>query len=858
MMLRVLLTLLSHYRRHPGQLAMLLLGLWVASALWSSVQAVNATAKDSYARANALFSANVDELARRDGQPLTREDYLSLRRAGLPVSPMLEGTLEIDGERLTIVGIDPLTLPSSNTLGTNGTALTAFITPPWQTRLAPDTLDLLGLSRQQAPGMTPAVDNTGDSTGKSSVDDAGDSPGNSTGDSAGRNSSQRLPPLALRADLPPNTLVMDIAAAALLLDRDNTLSQLVTAPGALSTAPEGYRLTRAATLASPEQLTESFHLNLTALALLSLVVGLFIVQAALGLAMEQRLTTLRTLRALGVPAATLVMAMLLELLVLGVLGAALGLASGIWLAGQLVPDVATTLSSLYQADVNRSLVLPWHYWVGSLAITFGGLLLAGSGVLWRAARLNVLALGQSQAWRLAYQRQLKRMTLGAAGVAFLALGLALWLGLLPPSQGVLVSFGFVAALLLSSALCLPPLINGVLHLLQRWLRRHPLAHWSVADIQLQLPRLSLAMMALLIALATNLGVSSMVGGFRLTFLDWLDQRLAAPLYINASPSTLAPMLDWLDARPDVAETLPTARGSVDLLAVDDTQEQGARERIALFGITPAATITDRWPLLDTISGRSAAWASLSANSVFINEQMAVAQQLAPGDEVTLDTPPGTRPFEIAAVYPDYGNPRQQILVPTEVLIQRFGGEVASIGLVVNDSADHQALREALANSFDVSPEAMVDQQEIKRLATQIFERTFTITRALNGLTLGVAALALLATLLAQARDRQRQLASLWALGVPRKTLTLMPLFQLGGLALLTGVVAIPLGIAITWTLVAIINVAAFGWRLPLYLFPWDILITLATALGVAVTAVALPSLQLWRTSPQAMLNQGAT
>ena len=72
MIWHVLKTLLGHYRRHPGQLAMLLLGLWVASALWSSVQAVNATAKDSYARANTLFSSNVDQLTRRDGTPLTR------------------------------------------------------------------------------------------------------------------------------------------------------------------------------------------------------------------------------------------------------------------------------------------------------------------------------------------------------------------------------------------------------------------------------------------------------------------------------------------------------------------------------------------------------------------------------------------------------------------------------------------------------------------------------------------------------------------------------------------------------------------------------------------------------------------
>ena len=47
------------------------------------------------------------------------------------------------------------------------------------------------------------------------------------------------------------------------------------------------------------QLTDSFHLNLTAFGLLSFAVGLFIVQSAIGLAFEQRRSAFRTLRALG-------------------------------------------------------------------------------------------------------------------------------------------------------------------------------------------------------------------------------------------------------------------------------------------------------------------------------------------------------------------------------------------------------------------------------------------------------------------------------------------------------------------------------------------------------------------------------
>src|SRR6056297_2758045 len=102
LILTALLTLLSHYRRHPGQLAMLLVGLWVASALWSGVQAINASARDSYARAEALLSPSIERLERRDGEPLSYADFAMLRRAGLPVSPLIEGEIALhDGERLS-------------------------------------------------------------------------------------------------------------------------------------------------------------------------------------------------------------------------------------------------------------------------------------------------------------------------------------------------------------------------------------------------------------------------------------------------------------------------------------------------------------------------------------------------------------------------------------------------------------------------------------------------------------------------------------------------------------------------------------------------------------------------------------
>ena len=836
-MLTTLATLLSHYRRHPGQLAMLLLGLWVASALWSGVQAINASARDSYARAESLFTTGLDRLERRDGEALSRDDFLALRQAGVPVSPLLEGRLEApDGTRLTVIGVDPLTLPGDSAFATAGSTgqLTDFLSPPWQTQVAPDTLAALGVSPGDASGREPTL---------------------ATG--------QRLPPLSLAPSLPPDTLVMDIAAAAALLESGARISRLVAAPGALAEAPDGLLLTPATTLASPGQLTESFHLNLTALALLALVVGLFIVQAALGLALEQRLGMLRTLRALGVTGRALVGLLALELLIVGLAGALAGIASGVWLARVLLPDVAATLGSLYGAGVGAELRLPWHYWLGGLAVTLGGLLLAGTGVLWRAARLSVLDLGQAQAWRAGFRRQLRLMA-GAGGLAAL-IGLALWawLARMPPGEGLLTGFGLVAALLLASALWLPPLLGAALAGLTHLARRRPLAQWALADLQLQLPRLSLAMMALLIALSANLGVSSMVGGFRLTFLDWLDQRLVADLYLRPPAEQFDAVDTWLAARPEVDERLATRRSEATLLVAE---REDARRRmevpVGLYGITPGATLMPSWPLAETLAGRQAAWSAFQAGDAFINEQLATAEGLAPGDRLTLGTPghqEGLREtLTVAAVYPDYGNPRGEVLLAVPHLAERFGAPPGSLGLVLAEGADGAALTDALTETFALGRDGVLDQREVKRIATGIFERTFAITRALNALTLGVAALALLASLLAQARERRRQLAPLWALGVPRARLGRIQLAQLGGAALATGLLAVPLGIAITWGLVAVINVAAFGWRLPLHVFPGEIALTLATAVAVALLAATLPVLRLWRAPPRALLAEEAS
>src|SRR5882757_2715988 len=150
----ILTVLLSHWRRHPMQLATLLVGLISATALWSGVQALNQQARLSYDRAAATFGgARTAMLVGREGATFSQQLFVDLRRAGWPVSPVLEGRVQIDGRSFRLLGIEPVTLPAEvgNTPTIGKAGLQSFLTPPGQTLIAPEMLGELDL----AEGATP-------------------------------------------------------------------------------------------------------------------------------------------------------------------------------------------------------------------------------------------------------------------------------------------------------------------------------------------------------------------------------------------------------------------------------------------------------------------------------------------------------------------------------------------------------------------------------------------------------------------------------------------------------------------------------------------------------------------------------
>ncbi|NYT33537.1 FtsX-like permease family protein [Rhizobium sp. WYCCWR 11128] len=785
--------LLSHWRRRPLQLLTLVMGIALATALWSGVQAINAEARANYARAaSVLEQGNLRQIVAKDGDGIATEVYGSLRRAGLNVSPVIEGNYRFGSTRVRLVGIEPLTMPRDtlNETVASSPDLSGFFSARGQ----------LLVSSATAERLRGSTDMT----------------------------------VKIAGNVPDGAAFVDISVADRLLDRHGKIDRLVVAADQKISAEAidqaGLTIREPAEQPDVARLTDSFHLNLTAFGFLSFIVGLFIVYSATGLTFEQRRGTFRTLRSLGISLRALTTMLLIELSMLALISGLIGVILGYVIAWLLMPGVAATLRGLYGANVSGSLSMRPEWWLAGLAIALGGTAVSSAQSLWRVWKLPILDAAQPRAWA----RESARSLAFQAGTGGILLILAAILA--TTASGLAAGFAVLGCLLLGTVLMLPGLLAVILTKAQQ-LARSALMEWFWADTRIQLPGLSLALMALLLALSANIGVGTMVSSFRLTFIGWLDQRLAAELYVTAKDEAEAARLRaWLPQR---------SRALLPIWSVDG---EVLGEQIQIFGVADDSTYREHWPL---IASDNDVWDKIAAGQgALINEQMWRRGEAKIGQPLFM---PGGWSATVVGVYSDYGNPNGQVIVGINTLVDHYP-DVSKLRYGVRVTPERaQDLKRQLVEEFGLPDSAIVDQASLKRQSRAIFDQTFKVTGALNVLTLAVAGFAMFSSLLTLSGIRLPQLAPVWAMGVRRRDLALYEVARTLALWLATFVAAIPVGLALAWVLLAIVNVEAFGWRLPMMVFPTDWLWLGAIALVAALLSVLVPVRRLASINPADLL-----
>ena len=772
--------LLSHWWRNPVQLFAYLAGLALATALWSGVQAINSEARASYdAAAKTLGEGQYDLLIPKQGSRIPQDIYVLLRKSGWLVSPVIEARIN----DVRLLGIDVVTSATGLPNLANGQSAITY--------------DTLFANEETALKVSMLANVTVDKS------------------------------------IAPGIAVGDIGLVQRILKRDD-LTRLILLPNqpikqpSLGMVAPNLRIQSAHAVANVTELTGSFHLNLTAFGLLSFVVGLFIVNSTIGLAFEQRRGMIRTVRSLGVPMRTLIALITFEMMTLAVIGAGLGIILGYFIAAFLLPDVAATLRGLYGAQISGTLELRASWWVSGMVLALIGTAVALSSRIWQIVQMPLLASAKPRAWVVATGSRFRLQLIIAITLLFSTVPLAMTL------EGLLAGFILLGCLLIGAALALPPLMGGLLTLVQKYTVA-PVWEWFWADTRQQLSGLSLALIALLLAVSANIGVSTMVSSFRQTFIAFLDQRLAPELFVEVDTAEQSAALEMF-----------LMNRQIEVLPLLSTQVVIADLPVDLYGIRVGQTYRNNWNFLDNTLN---AWDVIErGKAVVVNEQFARRADLWVGSLVQVSR---DLILPIAGVVGDYGNPKGQIIITERIFKDLYPNLYASnFGVRTKDEAQ---LRSQIVNTLGIKNNAIINQVGIKALSLEVFERTFVVTSALNVLTLGVAGFAILMSLLTLADLRVPQLAPVWALGLTRRRLAWLELLRAVLLAGIVFVCAIPMGLALAWILLTIINVEAFGWQLPMYLFPLKYVELGGYALIAAFLAAMWPAVRLMRTPPSTLL-----
>jgi putative ABC transport system permease protein len=397
-------------------------------------------------------------------------------------------------------------------------------------------------------------------------------------------------------------------------------------------------------------------------------------------------------------------------------------------------------------------------------------------------------------------------------------------------------------LLLSVAALTPAVLRSLARLVAFALGRgSPVARLAFGDIAASLSRTGVAVAALGMAVAAMIGVSIMVGSFRESLHDWLQRTMGADVYLTSPGAGGGRPERRLE--PDLVPSLLGVKGiahySVSRRVVVETSKGSIPLEAAQLADPSYATyvLTEGTP--------ASTWSSFKHGGIVISEPLAWRLQLKVGDRLTVSTSSGPRAFPVAGVYREYGNDRGDMLMDLRTYRRLWHDDaLTSMGFYLDPGVPSAAVIKEL-ESVSRGRQALLirSNADIRALSMRIFDRTFVITRVLNWLAAGVAAVGLISSLLAWELERSRELAIVRSLGLTAGGTAVLIETQTAFMGLAAMIAAVPAGLLTALVLTDVINRRAFGWRIDLHLNAAQFTNALVLSLTAALIAGLYPA---WR------------
>jgi len=853
----------QHLIQYPGRTALGILGIALGTAVYLSISLAGASALSSFQAGVTAVAGKAQWRLQSPGVPLDETLYARVRR--LPqvkaAAPVVESVLELTGPNqgpVLLLGVDPFSEEpfrsydfSPGQAGSRGGegAWRDFLIRPDAVLVSDKLASRLGLKA----GDTLAV-MVGPRRQALHVTGVFTFPGG-------------LYPLG------GAVLLMDLGPAQELLDRVGKLNYIDVmgrdddaglAAALRDAAPPGVEVARpGAQTKLMSGLVASYRLNLAVLSAIALFVGMFLIYQSVTLSVVRRRREIGLLRTLGMTPGQVLLLFLAEGLAAGALGGLLGVGLGVALAQGVLSVMAQNLTSLYTPVVAEKVWLRGDLLLQAWGLAVGATLAAALLPAREAAGTSLRAVWHRE--ELEEKIETWAGSIFLLGLAALALagGCASWkVGSGPPYPGFAAAFLILLAFALFTPLAARTLGRGLQPCLRRLLG--PPGDLGCRYLAGSLSRSAVSVAALACALGMLIAVTVMIGSFRLTVNDWISRAISGDIFFGPAIFSTAAYDEYLP--PEILPALQKDPEITDIyqyrcvripfkdryiLVIGGSFEVLARHGGLWFRQGDPVEVMLRaggggkgQPVPSPSPGPPPPPAPLQ-NSVVISEPLAETFGYREGGTITLPTPAGPQELTIEGVFYDFRTDGPSVWMDIRQFRHFWQDDhLNAVRLFLKDPGKTPETQARLQQTYGGRYRLLtLSHRELRNGILQIFDETFALTYALEGVAVVVAIFGIITTFLVLIMERERELALLQTLGASRRQILTMVLVESGLASFLSFLLGAACGSVLSLLLILVINKQAFGWTIQFHWLPGIYVQSLVLVMSLGLAAAAYPA---WR------------
>jgi len=588
----------------------------------------------------------------------------------------------------------------------------------------------------------------------------------------------------------------------------------------------------------------AFRLNLQALSLLALFVGVFLIYNTAMFTVVSRSKDAGIMRSLGAKRIEILGAFLSEIILFGIAGGALGGALGYLLSRFLTGLMGTTISSLY-FFLNPA-PLSWSWWniAAGIVLGCGASILGSISPLVELIRTEPVKTIRGHIYSRTSSKTVKRVSLVGLGIILLSVVLLL-MSFLHVYVGFAGTFVFLLGVSLLTGIILMISVPPMRRLF--YLIGKTAGKIAAGNIWLNMNRTSVAVAAFMIALSMSIGLGSLINSFRQSLIWWMNSQLRGEVYISTRGDVDVPL--------DFYEELSKVKG---ISGIDVFRSlQIAYKNTPVYITAIDASVLQKYTRFGWVKGGDENWEPVKTGSVIVSESFARRFNINTGNDITVEGINGPASLRVSAVFYDYSSEHGVIMMDRSTFIKLFNDKtINSLGIFIDAAEqDKQAVIEEVKKRARNRGLPVSTRKQLHGRILAVFDNTFAVTSSMRIIAIIIAFFGIAGALMTLFVERQREFGIYRALGFSTKQIAVITLLEGIGMGIISFIISTATGTVLAFILIKVINLRSFNWTIFYHFSMNPYFITFLTALFASVGACLYPLWKVYRTYPQMQIRE---